>query len=214
MSFVFLPKKKKKSKPSKTQIKTLPKQDNKDFSPVFSSRSFIFLACASRGMTHFGLMYTVCGRFHHFHVDIKYFQLHFLKRSSSHWNILAPFLKIIWPCLYGCISGVYFVLLFSFDYASVLVPISILLITVILLSILKSVSVKFYNICILFKDILTIPDFCISIYIFYDKLLFTMKRIARMEIILNILINLLTVTSLRYCFFILYVHLLSPFCGV
>ena len=78
---------------------------------------------------------------------------------------------------------------------SVLVPISILLITVTLLSILKSVSVKFYSICILFKDIL-FQIFAFA-YIFYDKLLLTMKKIARMEIILNILINVLTVTSLR-----------------
>ena len=78
---------------------------------------------------------------------------------------------------------------------SVLVPISILLITVTLLSILKSVSVKFYSICILFKDIL-FQIFAFP-YIFYDKLLLTMKKIARMEIILNILINVLTVTSLR-----------------
>ena len=160
---------KKKSKPSNTWIKTLPKQDNKDFSPVFSSRNFIFLACLSRGMTHFDLMYMVWGKFHNccLHVGIKYFQQHLLKKSSSHWNILAPFMKIIWPYLYGYVSGIYFVLLFSFDYVSVLVPISILLITVTLLSILKSVSVNFYNICILFKDILTIPDLCISIYILW-----------------------------------------------
>lgn len=187
----------KKSKSSKTRIKTLPKQGNKDFSPVFSSGSFIFLARASRGMTHFDLMYMVWGKFHHccLHVDIKYFQQHLLKRSSSHWNILAPFLKIIWPCLCGYVSGVYFVLLFSFDYVSVLVPVSILLIIVTLLSVLKSVSVKFYSICILFKDIL-FQIFAFP-YIFYDKLLLTMKRIARMEIILNILINVLTGTSLR-----------------
>lgn len=160
---------KKKSKPSNTWIKTLPKQDNKDFSPIFSSRNFIFLACLSRGMTHFDLMYMVWGKFHNccLHVGIKYFQQHLLKKSSSHWNILAPFMKIIWPCLYGYVSGIYFVLLFSFDYVSVLVPIPILLITVTLLSILKSVSVNFYNICILFKDILTIPDLCISIYILW-----------------------------------------------
>lgn len=107
--------KKKKSKPSKTQIKTLPKQDNKDFSPVFSSRSFIFLACASRGMTHFGLMYMVCGRFHRLHVDIKYFQLHlFLKKIIFSLKYLGTFLEnhltmFIWLHFWSIFCSVIFV---------------------------------------------------------------------------------------------------------
>ena len=122
------------------------------------------------------------------------FSATFVKKIIFSLKYLGTFLENHWPCLCGYVSGVYFVLLFSFDYVSVLVPISILLITVTLLSILKSVSVKFYSICILFKDIL-FQIFAFP-YIFYDKLLL-MRKIARMEIILNIWINVLTVTSLR-----------------
>ena len=75
--------KKKKSKPSKTQIKTLPKQDNKDFSPVFSVRNFTILKFYIWSMTHFELTYGFI--IYLGHTDVQFFCSIVEKLCFLHW---------------------------------------------------------------------------------------------------------------------------------
>ena len=161
MSFVFYLKKQ-----TVKQAKTLPKQGHKDFSPVFSSRSFIFLALASRGMTHFELIFVYgVGEVSKF---ICIFSTTFVKKAIFFsLKYLGTFLEnqltiFIWVCFWSMCSVPLIICLSLCQYYT-------LLITAALESTLKSVSVKFSNICSFFKDVLIVPgslhfhiDFIIS----------------------------------------------------